>query len=281
MTDRHATTTAVVKHEPAITRDITRDGQPASWTIAVESPVEIVLNGAPWTVLLASPTDLDDLAIGVALTEGVLRDAASVEHVDVAEFLHDVQVRLTMREDALDREAIRSRTLASNTACGLCGIESLAQLQGRARPARAALLNGADVAPVSDEALLRAFGALAQFQPLNRATRSVHAAAWCTPSGEIVVAREDVGRHNALDKLIGAMARHDWLAADGFIVMTSRCSYELVYKAALTGARTLATISAPTSMALEWSNALALPLVCCSAGQPVVRFPTKTSGARS
>jgi FdhD protein len=254
-------------------RAITRGGHDASWHIAVEAPVEIVLNGTPWTVLLATPADLDDLAIGVALTEGVLRDVAGVEHIEVAEFLHEVQVRLTVSEPSLDRDAIRSRSLASSTACGLCGIESLAQLQGRARPARAALLSGAAVAPVADAALQAAFAALAQYQPINRDTRSVHAAAWCTPQGEIVLAREDVGRHNALDKLVGAMARHEWLSADGFIIMTSRCSYELVYKAALTGARALATISAPTSMALEWSRALALPLVCCSAGQPIVRFP--------
>ncbi len=259
--------------EPQESRAIRRDGYPSSWQIAVEAPVEITLNGTPWTVLLATPADVDDLAIGVALTEGVLRDAHAVTHIEVAEFLHDVQVRLTVRDDALDRDAIRARSLVSSTACGLCGVESLAQLQQRARPARAALLAGAPARTVLDSSLQIAFAALAQYQPLNRATRSVHAAAWCSPDGSIVLAREDVGRHNALDKLIGAMARHDLLAADGFIIMTSRCSYELVYKAALTGARVLATISAPTSMALEWSEALALPLVCCSDSQPVVRFP--------
>ena len=249
------------------------DHASGTWGIAVEAPVEIALNDTPWTVLLATPANLDDLAVGVALTEGVLLDAAQVTRVDVSEFLHDVTVRLVAPESAFNAQALRSRSLLSNSACGLCGIESLAALQARARPARAAVLNGAPAPDVTDSALHAAFAELPSHQPINRATRSVHAAAWCAPDGTVRLAREDVGRHNALDKLIGAMARSGQLHDDGFVVMTSRCSYELVYKAAITNARVLATISAPTTMALEWSAALALPVVCASAGQPIVRFP--------
>ena len=243
----------------------------ATWGIAVEAPVEIALNGMPWTVMLATPSDLEDLAVGLALTEGVLRDAGAVQQVPISEFLHDVSVNIVAPEPSLDLTAIRSRSLLSSTACGLCGLESLAQLRERfanrtARDARVV---------ITDDAIRSAFSALPDHQPLNRATRSVHAAAWCGRSGAIDVVREDVGRHNALDKLIGALARRHALDAPGFIVMSSRCSYELVYKARVANAQLLATISAPTTMALEWSDALSLPLVCCSGRLDVVHFPAE------
>jgi FdhD protein len=241
------------------------------WGIAVEAPIEIALNGTPWTVMLGTPADIEDLAIGVAITERVLHDAQVVHEVAVSEYLHDISVNLVVPEDGLDRSVLRSRSLLSSTACGLCGLESLAELYGRAgrqdRPA---------TAPIADAAVLRAFADLPSRQPINQATRSVHAAAWCLPDGEIVLVREDVGRHNALDKLIGALARSGQLSEPGFVFMSSRCSYELVYKAAVANTQLLATISAPTSMALEWSAALALPLVCCLGSQGsarVVRFP--------
>jgi FdhD protein len=252
-----------------------RSTRSVSWGLAVEAPIEIALNGVPWTVMLGTPADVVDLAIGVALTEGVLRDAAAVREVEVSEFLHDIAVNLVVPVDQLDESARRSRSLQMNSACGLCGLESIAQLRARPRRARAA---GSDTAPIADAAVLAAFAELPAHQPLNRATRSVHAAAWCALDGEILLAREDVGRHNALDKLIGALAQRALLAGDGFIVMSSRCSYELVYKAALTDARLLATISAPTSMAVEWSAALGLPLAC-RAGDDIVRVAPEASDA--
>jgi FdhD protein len=251
---------------------MSRDGVAAhaSWAIAIESPVEISLNGMPWTVMLATPADVEDLAVGLALTEGVLRSARAVQQVVVSEFLHDIAVNLVVPDDQLSLSALRSRSLLSSTACGLCGLESLAQLQGRkprirAQPER----------QVTDRAILAAIEALPEQQPLNTSTHSTHAAAWCNPDGSIVTVREDVGRHNALDKLIGALARGDMLAQPGFIVMSSRCSYELVYKAAVAETLLLATISAPTTMALDWANALSIPVACCmrtAAGMTVVRF---------
>jgi FdhD protein len=267
--------TDLVARAPFIRRNVVQSGasnsaQVIKWGIAVESPVEVALNGTPWTVMLATPANVEDLAIGVALTERVLRDASAVTDVHVSEFLHDISVNLVVPPDALDSTALRSRSLLSSTACGLCGIESLAELT-RQNSSRAERAEGP--LAVSDVAIFAAFASLLDHQPVNRATHSVHAAAWCTPTGVIALAREDVGRHNALDKLIGAMAARHMLADDGFIVMSSRCSYELVYKAALTHCRMLATISAPTTMALEWSHALSLPLACCSR-EGIVRFST-------
>ncbi len=246
-----------------------------SWGIAVEAPIGITLNGTPWTVMLGTPADVEDLAIGVATTERVLRDARMVDDVVVSEFLNDIAVDLVVPVDQIDTQVMRSRSLLSSTACGLCGLESLAQLHQRGTEP----VSHAGTAPVvSDAAILRAFAALPAHQPLNAATHSVHAAAWCTLDGDIVLAREDVGRHNALDKLIGALARRDELATPGFVVMSSRCSYELVYKAGVANTRLLATISAPTSMALSWSHALSLPLACRAGGPTdgrIVRFPVE------
>jgi FdhD protein len=254
------------------------DAMTGSWGIAVEAPVEIALNGVSWTVMLATPADLDDLAIGLALTERVLRDARTVERVERSEYLSDISVNLVVPEAQLDRAALRARSLVGGSACGLCGLESLAQLHarsGRALPGDDAQTLGTPPA-VSDEAVMSAFAALPMHQPINRETHSVHAAAWCDLHGAIALVREDVGRHNALDKLIGALARQDRLTEPGFIVMSSRASYELVYKATAASTALLATLSAPTTMALEWAAALGLPLACRAGGGAqagVVHFP--------
>lgn len=248
---------------------------PATWGIAVEAPVAITLNGLPWTVMLATPADLEDLTVGIALSERVLRDPTAVLSVDVSHYLQDVSVDLVVHESALDRDAMRARALVSSTACGLCGIESLAQWHQRV----------GDVAPhritIADASIAAAAAALPRHQALNAITRSVHAAAWCTTDGQIALVREDVGRHNALDKLVGALARGGRLQDVGFIVMSSRCSYELVYKAVTANAQLLATLSAPTSLALTWARTLALPLTCVTpdrgAGISIVHFPFDTA----
>lgn len=268
----------------------TSDAQPerSTWGIAIEAPIEIRINDAPWTVMLATPADVDDLAIGLMLTERIVTDALAVQQVTVSEFLHDVSVNLVVPEALLDSNAIRSRSLAGNSACGLCGLQSLADLHTVAerrvatRVDRSGIGQAATVG-ISDAAILAAFASLPSQQPINRETHSVHAAAWCKADGTIVLVREDVGRHNALDKLIGAMARREMLHQVGFVVMSSRCSYELVYKAAVANALLLATISAPTSMALEWSRVLSLPVVCRIGGPDagrVVRFDTGLQHAR-
>jgi FdhD protein len=247
---------------------IGREDVPREWGIAVEAPVELRLNGAPWSVMLASPSDLDDLAVGLALTERLVATADGVRGLHISQSGGDwtvaVDVPTPLRE-------VRTRTIAGATGCGVCGLESLTDFHaGMAGsiPPRAA-------APVSDGAVQAAWAELPALQPLNAATRSVHAAAWCTLDGKVVLVREDVGRHNALDKLVGALARQGRLGEPGFIAMTSRCSVELVSKAAVADAALLATISAPTTLALEVSARLGLPLACAGPGHQVVRFPTE------
>jgi FdhD protein len=262
----------VMERCEVVIADASSASTPQTWGIAVEAPVEIALNGVPWTVMLATPGDLDDLAVGLALTERVLRDARAVQQICVSEYLSDISVNMVVPEEQLDLLALRSRTLVGSTACGLCGLESLAQLHARSHH------DGDDEAAfrsrcvVSDDAIRAAFTELPARQPLNRETHSVHAAAWCDPDGAIALVREDVGRHNALDKLIGALARRDMLKQPGFIAMTSRCSYELVYKATTANTLVLATLSAPTTMALQWAAALALPLVCRAGGADPTRL---------
>lgn len=240
--------------EGAADRPIRIGTEPSSWAIAEECAVEITLNGEPWTVLLATPRDLDDLAVGLAVTEGVLREPGAVEAVQTATFLQEIRVDLRVPAWAIDQSARRARSLVSGTACGLCGLESLAELTAR-RPGQSRT-----TVDISDTAVLNALQALPQHQPLNARTRSVHAAAWCDVGGTIALVREDVGRHNALDKLVGALARQDRHADAGFVLMTSRGSYELVAKAAAVNAQLLATVSAPTTLALTWADALGLPL---------------------
>ncbi len=242
------------------------------WGIAEEVAVEITINGAPWTVCMATPADLEDLAMGLALTEGRVTDAAQVRAVEVTRLLGDFRVALQVSDGAVvDRG---THTTSPTGACGLCGLESLAALHARV-PHRSASRRATE-SSLPLEAVRRAFEALPSRQPLHALTRSVHAAAWCTRDGSVALIREDVGRHNALDKLIGALTGAGRLREKGFVVMTSRCSYELVAKCALTGATLLATWSAPTSLALHWASTIGLSL--CSVlrtpeGLALVSFP--------
>lgn len=241
----------------AITRiDRTGATHDDTWGIAVEAPVAILINGVPWTVMLATPSDLEDLAIGMLLTEHVIDSASRITSIGVGELLDEFTVSVDIPDEAIDREALGARTLISNTACGLCGIESLADLHRRRGEWQA-------VVSVNDDAIRLALRTLPGHQPLNAATHSVHAAAWCALDGSIQLVREDVGRHNALDKLVGSLARAGRLAEQGFVLMSSRCSYELVYKTSVLNAQALASVSAPTNLALRWAGQLGIPLVTC------------------
>lgn len=226
---------------------------PLSRSIATEMPVAIECNGIGYAVLMATPADLEDLAFGFALAERLIDSAADVLEVEAHAAEAGMLLRVTLAERVAGRVHDRVRHRASESSCGLCGIENLEQAL-RPLPRLASTWQG------EDAALFRALGALDAHQPLNRATRAVHGAAACTAEGVPWLVREDVGRHNAFDKLIGAMLRQGRGWDGGFALLTSRCSYELVEKAVLAGCPLLATISAPTTLAVARAEAAGLPL---------------------
>jgi FdhD protein len=221
--------------------------------IAVEMPVAIEFNGIGYAVLMATPADLEDLAFGFTLAERLIDAADDVLDVEVHAAPSGMIVRVTLAARAATRIVERVRHRVSESSCGLCGIENLEQAL-RPLPAASADWHG------EDAAVFRALAALGDAQPLGRETRAVHGAAACSIEGVPWLVREDVGRHNAFDKLIGAMLRRGAGWDGGFALLTSRCSYELVEKAVLSGCPMLATISAPTSLAIERAAAAGLPL---------------------
>ena len=222
--------------------------------LAVEMPVAIEINGLGYAVMMATPADLADFACGFCLSERLIDAAAELVDVDAHEAPNGVILRVTLVPERVERVADRVRHRVSESSCGLCGIENLEQAL---RPLPR--LGGA--APVADEALFRALGELRRHQPLNAATGAVHAAALCAADGAIRLAREDVGRHNAFDKLIGAMAGRGLGWDDGFALLSARCSYELVEKAVLASCPMLVTVSAATSLALARAQEAGLRLV--------------------
>ena len=236
------------------------------WQLAEEAPVNVLYNEQPHVVMMATPSDLEDFAWGFSLTEGVLSGADAIRDVAVVAVDGGIVVDVTTAESAdVVRERL-TRSIEGRSGCGLCGMQRLDQVLRAVQPVRP----GFTPAP---EALARAFGELPTRQVMNRANHSVHAAAWCSPDGELRLIREDVGRHNALDKLVGALARQHVDFATGFVVMTSRCSFELVQKAAAVGISCLATVSAPTSLALDLARRAGLALASLSP-DGVVMFET-------
>lgn len=222
--------------------------------VPVETPVAISFNGVGYAVMMASPADLEDFAVGFSRSERIIERAAEV--IEIAPHPTDQGVLLDIRI-ASDRFAPvldRIRHRVAESGCGLCGIENLEQVL---KP-----LPQLGVRPMAtSHAIFAALGALRQHQPLNAATGAVHAAAYCGNDGEPLAVREDVGRHNALDKLLGHLARSDRSTADGFILLTSRCSYELVEKTALAGCPLLVTVSAATSLAVDRAREAGLSLI--------------------
>lgn len=226
---------------------------PAARDIAVEVPVNLIYGGIPHVVLMETPSDLEDLALGFSLTEGIIHTPAEFRGVRIEMQANGLAVHVDVAGEALHRLLARRRTMAGRTSCGICGVEDLDQLN----LARAV----APGVPIEGVALARALARLEGLQPLNSATRAVHGAGWFDASGDARLVREDVGRHNALDKMIGAALRAGHDPATGFVLITSRCSYEMIEKAAMFGAGTLVAISAPTSLAIERARALGVRLI--------------------
>ena len=219
--------------------------------LAEEVPVAVHLDGAPFAVMMLSPGDLEDFAYGFALTERGLVPA-DIAAVQVHARLEGIELDIRTRHPA--RAPPAPRSLPARSGCGICGsrhLEDVIAVPAAVGPGAA----------LSRDALEAALQALHQSTPLNAATGALHAAAWCDASGALVRVREDVGRHNALDKLLGALLRDDLDRAAGFALVTSRASYEMVTKAARAGITTLVAMSAPTALAVDLAKACGLTLV--------------------
>ena len=229
------------------------NGRPTTWFLPEEVPVAIMVNSISHAVMMATPADLQDFAVGFALSEGLVAHSSHIGNVLVMPSGEGFSVDLSIEDSKLIRERIVSRSMEGRVGCGLCGIEEMADAIRMPNHK----LHGPEISPHS---IAKAFEALPSFQPMNELNRTVHAAAWCSVDGSILLAREDVGRHNALDKLIGAMARGRIKPENGFVLMSSRCSFELVQKCATVGIGGLATISAPTALALKLANQAGLKL---------------------
>jgi FdhD protein len=223
-------------------------------TLAVEAPIAVEYNGIGYAVMMGTPTDLDDYAIGFSLSEGLIESVSDVLSIEAIEQGAGWLLRIQLGSDRLAPVIERARQRVTESSCGLCGLDSLAQVL-RPLPMITSRI------AVSRRALFAALAALRDHQPLNAATGAAHGAAFCTPDGKILMVREDVGRHNALDKLIGAMARAGIDPATGFFLVTARCSYELVEKTIRARCPLLVTVSAPTTLAAERAAAHGLTLV--------------------
>lgn len=226
---------------------------PLEAPLAAEVPVALVYNGRPHAVMMCTPADLEDFGVGFTITE-VIAAASDISRIDVVKYARGIELQIEIPAAAADALASRSRAIAGRTGCGLCGVEVIDDALREPRVVASDLR-------LRREALWAAGSALAAHQPLNRETSAIHAAAWATPDGTLHVVREDVGRHNALDKVIGALAREAMDASRGFALVTSRASYELVQKAAVANIPLLAAVSRPTALAVELANQAGVTLV--------------------
>jgi FdhD protein len=256
----------------AFSYDSGASGPELKRAIAVEAPVQIVIGAAPFAVMMATPQDLEDFAFGFALTEQIAERVDDIRGLEVEPVEEGWKLRIALSGERLQAHLARGRAMSGRTGCGLCGIEDFSQMPSPRPP-----LNPQP--PIAPQAIRAALEELETRQPLNQATRAVHAAAWVARDGTIVLVREDVGRHNALDKAIGALARMSVAPDSGFFVITSRCSFEMVAKAAIFGAGTLVAVSAPTSLALERAQAFGVRVIAVARRDQALSFEERKDEA--
>jgi len=224
-----------------------------------EVAVALTYDGSTQAVMMATPADLEDFAIGFSLSEGIIAELAEIERFEIVEQEIGVELRMWLAASRGEALAQRRRYMAGPTGCGLCGIDSLGEAMRIIPPV------GESVRFSASE-IRAALEALAPMQVLNRETHSMHAAAFAVPGEGVVALREDVGRHNALDKLCGALVRGSVDASSGMILLTSRVSVEMVQKSAMIGAPLIVAVSAPTALAVRTAEAAGITLVAIARG---------------
>ena len=230
-----------------------------------EQAVAFTYNGSTHAVMMATPADLEDFAVGFALTEGLIESRSEIENLEIVTMPLGIEARVWLKGDRAEAYAKRRRSMAGPTGCGLCGIESL---EAAMRPLSTVT---ADL-KVSPQSIVAAMASLDLAQTLNDQTHAVHGAAFWTEREGLVAVREDVGRHNALDKLIGALVRAGRTAANGLVLMTSRVSIELIQKAARLNAPVLVAVSAPTAAAIRLADEAGITLVAVARRQDFEAF---------
>ncbi|UTW04393.1 formate dehydrogenase accessory sulfurtransferase FdhD [Amphritea atlantica] len=228
-------------------------------SIAEEIPVAMIYNGISHVVMMASPCDLEDFALGFSLSEGIIRKPEEIYGLDVVmadpqSLAAGIEIQISITTQRSMQLKQRRRNLTGRTGCGLCGAESLQQAIRPVKPVP-------PLPPAAPAAVQAAISQLTEKQPLQAITGACHGAAWCDKGGNIQLLREDVGRHNALDKLLGALQRENTDLSDGFALVSSRASYEMVHKASSCGISTLVAVSAPTGLALNLAKQAGLNLI--------------------
>jgi FdhD protein len=236
-------------------RQVWHDGSGSEGTrlIPEETAIALTYNGGTYAVMMGTPRDLQDFAIGFSLSEGIVQSPEDIDSLDIVHLDDGIELRMWLAPARAELVNQRRRHIAGPTGCGICGIDSIAEA---VRPA-AAVAKGRSFAP---REIMTAMASIAPLQTINIETRAVHAAAFWTPARGIVALREDVGRHNALDKLAGAIAREQVPASEGMVLLTSRVSVEMVQKTAAMGAPLMVAVSAPTALAVRMAEAAGITL---------------------
>jgi FdhD protein len=265
-------------HDPVRTVDrlAWRDGRLSEGTRAIpeETALALTYNGGTYAVMMGTPQNLGDFAVGFSLSEGIVQSPDDISSLDIVDLEDGIELRMWLAEEKAARLSERRRHIAGPTGCGLCGIDSITEA---VRPA-AVVANGRSFSP---REIMTAIASISPLQPINVETRAVHAAAFWTPAAGIVALREDVGRHNALDKLAGALAQAKVSASEGIVLLTSRVSVEMVQKTAAIGAPVMVAVSAPTALAVRMAEAAGVTLVAVarSDGFEIFTHPDRVNPA--
>ena len=245
---------------------IAPDGSaPGARVLANEVPAAMEFDGTPYAVMMVSPSDMEDFAFGFALAERIVSSPADIARIDIRHGTRGIGIDVRLEKEHSERLIKRRRAIAGASGCGICGLTTIEEALPELDPIE-------DCPKISSSAIFAALEALRHHQTLNQQTGAVHAAAFCRVDGEILAVREDVGRHNAFDKIIGHLLREGLDPANGFALLTSRCSFELVQKAVLARIPLLATISAPTELAVKIAKETKLTLVALARSDSILLF---------